>query len=37
MGAASVITGLAIYKPLQLSWLTNLLGGYDGRAGSISG
>ena len=28
MGAASVITGLAIYKPLQLSWLTALLGGY---------
>ncbi len=29
MGAASVITGLAIYKPLQLSWLTTLLGGYE--------
>lgn len=29
MGAASVITGLAIYKPLQLSWLTDLLGGYE--------
>jgi thiosulfate reductase cytochrome b subunit len=23
------LTGLAIYKPLQLSWLTNLLGGYE--------
>ncbi|HMQ04471.1 MAG TPA: cytochrome b/b6 domain-containing protein [Pyrinomonadaceae bacterium] len=29
MGAASVITGLAIYKPLQLAWLTTLLGGYQ--------
>ena len=29
MGAGSVITGLAIYKPLQLSWLTSLLGGYE--------
>ncbi|MDQ6785941.1 MAG: cytochrome b/b6 domain-containing protein [Acidobacteriota bacterium] len=29
MGAASVITGLAIYKPLQLSFLTSLLGGYE--------
>ena len=29
MGAASVLTGLAIYKPLQLSWLTTLLGGYE--------
>ncbi len=29
MGAASVITGLAIYKPLQLGWLTTLLGGYQ--------
>ncbi len=29
MGAASVITGLAIYKPTQLSWLTSLLGGYE--------
>ena len=28
MGAGSVITGLAIYKPLQLAWLTSLLGGY---------
>jgi thiosulfate reductase cytochrome b subunit len=29
MGAGSIITGLAIYKPLQLAWLTNLLGGYE--------
>lgn len=29
MGAGSVITGLAIYKPTQLSWLTTLLGGYE--------
>lgn len=29
MGTASVVTGLAIYKPLQLAWLTSLLGGYE--------
>jgi thiosulfate reductase cytochrome b subunit len=29
MGAGSVVTGLSIYKPLQLSWLTSLLGGYE--------
>lgn len=29
MGAGSIITGLAIYKPLQLAWLTTLLGGYE--------
>lgn len=29
MGAASILTGLAIYKPLQLAWLTSLLGGYE--------
>lgn len=29
MGASSVLTGLAIYKPLQLSWLTALFGGYE--------
>ncbi len=28
MGAGSVITGLAIYKPAQLSWLAALCGGY---------
>jgi thiosulfate reductase cytochrome b subunit len=28
MGAGSLLTGLAIYKPVQLSWLTSLLGGY---------
>jgi thiosulfate reductase cytochrome b subunit len=30
MGAGSVITGLAIYKPIQLAWLANLFGGYGG-------
>lgn len=29
MGAGSTLTGLAIYKPLQLSWLTALFGGYE--------
>jgi len=29
MGAGSIITGLAIYKPLQLAWLAGLLGGYE--------
>ncbi len=29
MGMGSIITGLAIYKPTQLSWLTSLLGGYE--------
>jgi len=29
MGICSLITGLAIYKPTQLSWLTNILGGYS--------
>ena len=28
MAMGSVVTGLAIYKPAQLSWLTGLLGGY---------
>jgi thiosulfate reductase cytochrome b subunit len=28
MGAGSLVTGLAIYKPAQLAWLTGLLGGY---------
>lgn len=28
MGIGSVITGIAIYKPVQLGWLTSLLGGY---------
>jgi thiosulfate reductase cytochrome b subunit len=28
MGAGSVITGLAIYKPAQLAWLAALCGGY---------
>jgi thiosulfate reductase cytochrome b subunit len=29
MGAGSITTGLAIYKPLQLAWLTTFLGGYE--------
>ena len=29
MGLGSVLTGLAIYKPTQLHWLTTLLGGYE--------
>ena len=29
MGAGSIVTGLSIYKPLQLAWLTSLLGGYE--------
>ncbi len=29
MGAGSVVTGLAIYKPTQIAWLTWLLGGYQ--------
>ena len=28
MGAGSLLTGLAIYKPVQLAWLTTALGGY---------
>jgi thiosulfate reductase cytochrome b subunit len=28
MGFGSVITGLAIYKPVQFNWLTWLCGGY---------
>jgi thiosulfate reductase cytochrome b subunit len=29
MGAGSLVTGLAIYKPTSLHWLTTLLGGYE--------
>lgn len=29
MGIGSVLTGLAIYKPAQLSWLAALFGGYE--------
>lgn len=29
MGLGSIVTGLAIYKPVQLQWLTNLCGGYE--------
>jgi thiosulfate reductase cytochrome b subunit len=28
MGAGSLLSGLAIYKPTQLGWLTQLMGGY---------
>jgi len=28
MGFGSLVTGLAIYKPIQFAWLTGLLGGY---------
>lgn len=28
MGAGSLLTGLAIYKPVQLAWLNTLMGGY---------
>ena len=28
MGIGSLLTGLAIYKPVQLSWLTFIFGGY---------
>ena len=29
MGTGSLLSGLAIYKPLQLAWLTTLFGGYE--------
>jgi thiosulfate reductase cytochrome b subunit len=29
LGALAVLTGFAIYKPVQLSWLTALFGGYE--------
>jgi thiosulfate reductase cytochrome b subunit len=29
MGGLSLLTGVAIYKPVQLGWLTRLLGGYQ--------
>jgi thiosulfate reductase cytochrome b subunit len=29
MGVGSILTGYAIYKPTQFSWLTRLLGGYE--------
>jgi thiosulfate reductase cytochrome b subunit len=29
MGLGSVLTGLAIYKPVQFHWLTSLFGGYE--------
>jgi len=30
MGAGSLLSGLVIYKPAQLSWLATLFGGYQG-------
>jgi thiosulfate reductase cytochrome b subunit len=29
MGAGSLVTGVAIYKPVQFGWLTRLLGSYE--------
>jgi thiosulfate reductase cytochrome b subunit len=29
LGALSVLTGFAVYKPVELSWLTALFGGYE--------
>ncbi len=29
MGLGSLLTGLAIYKPIQFSWLAWLFGGYE--------
>ena len=29
MGFGSLLTGLAIYKPIQMAWLTSSLGGYE--------
>jgi len=29
MGAGSLVTGLAIYKPTQAHWLTTMLGDYE--------
>ncbi len=29
MGAGALVTGMAIYKPTQLHWLTTALGGYE--------
>ena len=33
MGAGSMLTGLAIYKPVQLHWLTAMFGGYEWARG----
>ena len=29
MGAGMLVTGLSIYKPTQVHWMTTLLGGYE--------
>jgi len=33
MGIGSILTGLAVYKPTQLYWLTKILGGYEWARG----
>jgi thiosulfate reductase cytochrome b subunit len=33
MGMGSVLTGLAIYKPVQMGWLTRSFGGYETARG----
>ncbi|HKS25194.1 MAG TPA: cytochrome b/b6 domain-containing protein [Thermoanaerobaculia bacterium] len=30
MGFGSLVSGMAIYKPVQLSWLATMMGGYQG-------
>jgi thiosulfate reductase cytochrome b subunit len=30
LGALEVLSGFAIYKPVQLGWLAALMGGYEG-------
>lgn len=30
LGIVGVLSGFAIYKPVQLQWLTNVFGGYEG-------
>jgi thiosulfate reductase cytochrome b subunit len=30
LGGLAVVSGFAIYKPIQLSWLTGMFGGYEG-------
>jgi thiosulfate reductase cytochrome b subunit len=38
LGLVGVLSGLAIYKPVQLNWLAALFGGYDGaRAVNLLG
>ena len=37
LGAGSIVTGLAIYKPLQLAWLTACSADTNGHVGNIFG